>query len=456
MKRVITIIGVIALLLTVSLPAGIIGAKSEDGLFFKVKGDWNSAVLGQAKLTLTANSSDDILTLKARWDEEVWFPDLGEGFPEAQWITGMNQEGPLGVWELSEDSSAITIYTEPAQVSLEPSGDIVGIEPGKVMQGTIVDGYITLTILDEPEISTLTGKIKDKVLINGIETFSMGDGPYAICFDGAYVWVTHPYELPVPQPSTMVKKIDISDGTVVDTVYVGSGAYNICFGGAYIWTANYWDNTVSKIDAVTNTVVNTINVGDGPYGVCYVDGYLWVANYGGNTLGYQNTVQKIDASDDTIDATIPVNSGPYAICNSDEYVWVTVIYNTNRISKIDISDDSVVNFDTVGNNPYVICYVDGYIWTADRFLNNVTKIDAETNAIIGTYPVGDGPYGICSGDGYIWVSNQDADTVSKIDIDTGDLINTIPVGNHPSGICYDGTSVWVVNLLDDNVSKILD
>jgi YVTN family beta-propeller protein len=446
MKKFIIVATTLILICLNAIP---VAAKS-DGLFFKVKGEWNSSGFGTtAELTITADSAENVTTLEAKFKKEVWWPGYGEA-PE-QWISGMYQEGPLGVWEIGADNTSITVYTEPSQVSLLPSGDVVGAEPGKVFQGTITGNHVTFTIEGEPEITPLTGSIKFKNIISGMDTIPVGDGPYAICFDGTNIWITHPY---APASNT-VSKIDADTGIIVDTITVGNGPYNICFGGGYIWVANYDDDTVSKIDADTGIIVDTIAVGNGPYGIVFDGTYIWVANYGVSFL-YGSTLSKIEAATDIVVNTITVEAGPYAICFDGTYIWTTNLYASNKVSKINAATDTVISTYAVGGHPYVICFDDTYIWVADKFDDAVHKIDDTTNTVAGPYPVGDGPYGICSGGGYIWVANQDDDTVSKVDAATGTVVNTITVGNHPSGICFDGTYIWVVNLIDDTVSRILN
>ena len=160
MKKVVIV--AVALLL-VCLSVTPVAAKSASGIFFKVDGDLNSSFFGaRAKLTVTADSVNNIITLKAKFKKDVLWPYLGPGFPAEQWIKGMYQEGPLGVWEVSADGSSITIYTEESLVSLVPSGDIVGTEREHTYHGTISGNQVTFVIEGESEISPLTGTIKIK------------------------------------------------------------------------------------------------------------------------------------------------------------------------------------------------------------------------------------------------------------------------------------------------------
>ena len=71
-------------------------------------------------------------------------------------------------------------------------------------------------------------------------TFAVGDGPVAICFDGASIWVAN-------SNSDNVTKLNASTGAVQGTYNVGDGPRGICFDGASIWAANRDSFNVTKL-----------------------------------------------------------------------------------------------------------------------------------------------------------------------------------------------------------------
>src|SRR5271168_4109331 len=86
---------------------------------------------------------------------------------------------------------------------------------------------------------------------------------------------------------------------------VGQQPYGVAFDGANIWTANSGDGTVTKLRAVDGSVQGTFTVGDTPYGVAFDGANIWVSNYS------DNTVTKLRARDGGTLGTFPVGHGPF-------------------------------------------------------------------------------------------------------------------------------------------------
>ena len=101
----------------------------------------------------------------------------------------------------------------------------------------------------------------------------MGSNPYAITFDGAYMWTMN-------YLGNTVNKVDVQTGLTVATTTVGSGPLAAAFDGRYLWVANRDSLTVSKIDTFTNAVVRTYAVDSNPYSVVYDGASVWVAIWG--------------------------------------------------------------------------------------------------------------------------------------------------------------------------------
>ena len=73
-----------------------------------------------------------------------------------------------------------------------------------------------------------------------VGTYSVGGGPYSICFDGGNIWVTNWF-------SENVTKLRASDGSMVGTYGTGDGPQDICFDGENIWVNNYNSDNVTYI-----------------------------------------------------------------------------------------------------------------------------------------------------------------------------------------------------------------
>ncbi|MGA3118662.1 MAG: IPT/TIG domain-containing protein [Syntrophobacteraceae bacterium] len=92
-------------------------------------------------------------------------------------------------------------------------------------------------------------------------SYSVGNGPYGIAFDGANIWVTNNEGLP-----GTVTKLKASDGSLVGTYSVGTSPIGIAFDGTNIWTVNVYDYTVTKLKAIDGSLIGTYSVGGEPGG----------------------------------------------------------------------------------------------------------------------------------------------------------------------------------------------
>lgn len=68
-------------------------------------------------------------------------------------------------------------------------------------------------------------------------SFSVGQNPVAVAFDGTNIWVGN---------SQGVTKLRASDGAVLGT-FTTEAPYSLAFDGANIWVTNYGNATVSKM-----------------------------------------------------------------------------------------------------------------------------------------------------------------------------------------------------------------
>ena len=77
------------------------------------------------------------------------------------------------------------------------------------------------------------------------------------------------------------------------TYSTGNTPYGICFDGTNIWVANYDDNTVTKRRVSDGSLVGTYSVGVNPRYLCFDGVNIWVANSNASP----GTVTKLKASD---------------------------------------------------------------------------------------------------------------------------------------------------------------
>src|SRR5690242_19924120 len=79
-------------------------------------------------------------------------------------------------------------------------------------------------------------------------TFTAGNQPNMMAFDGAAMWITN-------FGDNTVTKLRASDGALLGTFAVGGGPFSIAFDGANIWVANVNDNSVTKLRASDGAVL---------------------------------------------------------------------------------------------------------------------------------------------------------------------------------------------------------
>jgi hypothetical protein len=80
---------------------------------------------------------------------------------------------------------------------------------------------------------------------------------------------------PIPQPPgntaganpLKVALLKWYKGNLTTSFTVGQQPYGVAFDGANIWTANSGDGTVSKLRASDGTLLGTFKVGNTPYGL---------------------------------------------------------------------------------------------------------------------------------------------------------------------------------------------
>jgi hypothetical protein len=143
----------------------------------------------------------------------------------------------------------------------------------------------------------------------GPGTFTVGEEPTAIAFDGTNMWVV--------DEDNVVIEVSPS-GTTLGTFPVGNDPEGIAFDGTNMWVVNSNDNTVTELSP-SGTTLGPYAVGGGPQGIAFDGMNMWVANY------YDNTVTKLSPSGATL-ATFPageLGETTFGIAFDGTHMWVT-------------------------------------------------------------------------------------------------------------------------------------
>ncbi len=115
-------------------------------------------------------------------------------------------------------------------------------------------------------------------------SFPVGDGPHAVAFDGANIWVPN-------VNSDNVTKLRASDGANLGTFPVGNFPFGVAFDGANIWVANNLDDNVTKLRASDGADLGTFPAGNSPTGVAFDGANIWVANQFDNNVTRMSLVK---------------------------------------------------------------------------------------------------------------------------------------------------------------------
>jgi YVTN family beta-propeller protein len=271
----------------------------------------------------------------------------------------------------------------------------------------------------------------------------MGEGPEAVIFDGANLWVTNEFDNTVTRMSPT--------GALLGTHRVGRRPLGLATDGRNLWVANYLDDTVSHVSVDTGAVIATYPVGAGPVAVTHHRGSVWVANRD------DNTVTRLDAATGQLQATVKVGRRPNGLVagdvavagNTAHFVWVANSRG-GTVSRIRQGDNTVAGTFPVGDGPFGVAFDGSTVWVSNYFSQNVTRLAAD-GKVIGTYATGDGASGILFDGDSVWVANNGSNSVSRLRATDGALLQTVSAGKGPFGLAFDGAAIWVANFGSNDV-----
>jgi hypothetical protein len=146
-------------------------------------------------------------------------------------------------------------------------------------------------------------------------TFNTG-GAIAVAFDGRHVWVS--------TYATSVVRLK-QDGSNAGTFTVGQSPLGIAYDGANIWVANNNDTTVTKLRASDGATLGTFTVpGGSPYAVAFDGVYIYV------TSGV--AAVKLRDSDGVVLGAYSIGGPPTGIAFDGANIW-TASTQFNDVAK---------------------------------------------------------------------------------------------------------------------------
>jgi hypothetical protein len=273
------------------------------------------------------------------------------------------------------------------------------------------------------------------------QSIAVGGSPWAIGFDGTYVWTAVNSAVVVKTlGTTVVGSYTLSNCTSM------SGGAAIAFDGANLWIACSGGNTVVKMLAADGSTVGTYTVGNNPYAAAFDGTYIWIANW------TDATVSKLKASDGSLIGTYTVGTHPRGIAFDGTYIWVTN-YEAATVTKLLSSDGSTVGtYSTNGTRAWGIVFDGTYLWvTCPGLGNKLVKMLPSDGSIVASYTTGNTPGSIVFDGTNIWVAHGN---LSKIQAATGTILTTYTLNiGIPRTMVFDGSGVVVGGDRSNNLTR---
>ena len=238
-----------------------------------------------------------------------------DGFTDIIFRTGIESGPTTEIMRLTE-SGNVGIGTTSPNAKLEVTGTIHSTSGGfKFPDGTVQSSAAIATVGTGARNPLQIALLRWYEANESGVTFSVGNSPFGVAFDGANIWVAN-------AGSNYVTKLRASDGAVLGTFTVGSVPTGVAFDGANIWVTSLI-GIVTKLRASDGTPLGTFLVGTSPEGVAFDGANIWVTN------GGSNTVTKLRASDGAVLGTFNVGSSPNAVAFDGANIWVTNFLGDN-------------------------------------------------------------------------------------------------------------------------------
>jgi len=263
-------------------------------------------------------------------------------------------------------------------------------------------------------------------------TFSVGNSPCGLVFDGSSMWVSS-------SADNTVSKLRPGDGQILGTYSVGSNPCHMAYDGANIWVANTSSGDVSRLRASDGVVIATIPVGRAPSAVAFDGENIWV------TVHDDSKLVKIRVSDNSIQGSVNVDA-PSGVTFDGTNVWVANNIGNGAVTKVSGTGTPSIlaTYSTTQSFTQTVVFDGANIWTVNSGTLNISKIRASDGVVIGVYPITFNTVGMTFDGANIWVPSQFG--VYKYRASDGTLLGVFPRPTTNYGnAAFDGANIWVTN-----------
>ena len=264
-------------------------------------------------------------------------------------ISGLSSAGPIAVAPATDTAYVGSRFGD--NNTLTPINLNNGILGHPIGLGTHIPGPIAISP-DGKTAYVLTGGLDDSVLVVDLsrgtvtDTITVGSLPSAIAIspDGKTAYVSS--LVSAASGSTVpgqLAVIDLSTDTVKANVTVGRGPEGVAVSpdGQVVFVSNSGSDTVTAINTGTDSTVATIPVGHIPKGIAVdpTGKYAYVVNSGQNYPG-PNTVTPIQLG--TLISVTPITVAPYSsqIAISPDGSTAFVLGATGIVAPIDLTTNT--------------------------------------------------------------------------------------------------------------------
>jgi hypothetical protein len=329
-----------------------------------------------------------------------------QGLPGPQGLMGLSgaqgaagPQGPPGEVTQAEFQALITRI-----VALE---DAAGITPAPVRQDFNVGNGPVAFAFDGTNIwaANQGGSVTQLLASNGskLNDFLVPGVPTAAIAAGLNIWVADLSSLSANGNGNLSELSPA--GQVIRTFPIQGEPYAITFDGTYLYFVDINSNFLKRMDPVTGNVVVTSPTGTSPDALIFDGAHFWVANSG------DNTVSKFDQNGVPM-GTFPLGNSPVGLVSDGTNIWVANAGDAT-VTKLRGSDGSKLGTFAVGNSPFGLAFDGTHIWVANIGDNTISKLRASDGLGLGTFATGLGPSGVIFDGSHIWVANSGSGTVSR-------------------------------------------
>ena len=235
--------------------------------------------------------------------------------------------------------------------------------------------------------------------------------------------------------ASTVSRVDVSTGTVEQTVQVDRDPTAIAYAAGSIWVACNGTRSVDRINAETETVVQHVPVGNGPSGIAVAPGAIWVTNR------LDDTITEIDAVTGHRRRTLPAGANPSDAVFGFGALWIAN-ESTSTVTRLDPGTGGLEDV-AVGNGPEAVAVGEGSVWVANSLDGTVSRIDPGTEVVTATITVGAGAASVLVSDGSVWAAASYGGVVTRIDPATNRVVDAIKVGNGPQSLAAIDGRIWM-------------